>query len=247
MDNNFQDQVETFASEVVQLLDDVLGLESEEFPASALSVSAGEPRFSIGLQEAEGKPRRIPLYSGARSTSGSPIGYLTFRYNLGLDRTGKYLKVWRSDFALYSVVSRQPLVRLEYDAEMRTAPKAHWQFHGERGDFTHLLTLGGQPKSGAETSYKALSALHFPVGGDRFRPGLEDFLQFLVSECGVRAKAGWESAILNGRLRWRVLQAKSAARDFQQEVADSLRDCGWQVTPPATKVDPDSAVDQTAW
>jgi hypothetical protein len=36
------------------------------------------------------------------------------------------------------------------------------------------------------------SCLHFPLGGERFRPCMEDVIQFLVHDCGVDALPGWK-------------------------------------------------------
>jgi hypothetical protein len=40
-----------------------------------------------------------------------------------------------------------------------------------------------------------MSDLHFPVGGSRFRPSLEDVLDMLVRELGVDHEPGWRDAL----------------------------------------------------
>jgi hypothetical protein len=73
------------------------------------------------------------------SVGGTHLADLRVSIHVGLDRMGTYLKVLRSDLALYSLFDRAPLVRLDYRADMHTEPVAHWQFHAERGAFSHLL------------------------------------------------------------------------------------------------------------
>ena len=81
-----------------------------------------------------------------------------------------------------------------------------------------------------------LSSLHFPVGGERFRPCFEDFLHFLVEECGVDRVDGWVDVIREGREQWRRRQLRSTIRDAQAEAAEVLRKQGWTVEPPPALV-----------
>ena len=80
----------------------------------------------------------------------------------------------------------------------------------------------------------ALSSLHLPIGGERFRPCLEDFLQFLVVDCGVDHHEGWFEPLTRGRERWRRKQLAAVVRDVPGEAALALRELGWTVTPPVT-------------
>jgi hypothetical protein len=136
-----------------------------------------------------------------------------------------------------SVLDRTPLIRLEYRADMVNVPCCHWQIHAERGAFTHLLAAAhglGRVKKPHD-----LSALHIPVGGERFRPCLEDVLQFLVEDCGVDSVDGYSDVLNEGRTSWRTKQLASVVRDFPEEAARVLRDLQWQVNPPAGR-DPEA-------
>ncbi|WP_147261939.1 hypothetical protein [Blastococcus sp. TF02A-26] len=148
---------------------------------------------------------------------------------LGLDRSGTYLKTVRSDFAVKSTLDRTPLIRLDYRADMGRAPSSHWQVHAERGAFSHLLARANAVDSSRVGKPHDLSSLHIPVGGERFRPCLEDLLQFLVQECGVDRRAGWLDVIERGRELWRHRQLRATVRDAQEETAQVLRDLGWAV------------------
>lgn len=51
---------------------------------------------------------------------GENLADLLMLIFLDMDRTGTYLKAVRSDFELYSTLDRNPLLRLEYRADMHT-------------------------------------------------------------------------------------------------------------------------------
>ena len=74
--------------------------------------------------------------------------------------------------------------------------------------------------------------LHLPVGGRRFRPSLEEFLNFVIAECGFRGKPGWEPILLRRRQEWLFKQTAAAARDYPEAAAKSLEELGFSVTPP---------------
>ena len=210
-----------FAEEVQATLDAVL-------PGSRRVVSArfeNSDRYIVQPEGATAAGRRLPVY-----IDGDHLASLSLALFLDLDRSGRYLKTVRSDTALHSVLDRTPLLRLEYRADMRVEPIAHWQFHAERGAFSHLLA-----RAHAHDRVKKphdLSALHLPVGGERFRPCLEDVLQFLVVDCGVDHLAGWEAAVEAGRERWRRRQLGAAVRDVPEEAARVLRELGYSVVAP---------------
>ncbi len=82
------------------------------------------------------------------------------------------------------------------------------------------------------TDVPKLAELHFPLGGHRFRPCLEDLLEMLVSEFGVDStKAGRESLRL-GRERWRRQQTRSVVRDAPDEAVAILTELGYDITAP---------------
>ena len=84
--------------------------------------------------------------------------------------------------------------------------------------------------------------MHFPVGGRRFRPPLEDFLVFLVEECGFDARPGWRTAVAESRARWQSMQARLLAHDRPLDVAAGLRELGWQFQPPPPTLAPAARV-----
>jgi len=142
------------------------------------------------------------------------------------DHRGEWLAVESSTFKVSLDVDRTPLLRIEFLRSPHTAPSAHLQIHAQRGALTHLLSKAGH---GAPHE---MSKLHFPLGGARYRPCLEDVIQFLISECRVDSLPNWEDAVCEGRETWRRKQARAVARDFPTEAAETLKRLGYSVTAP---------------
>jgi hypothetical protein len=182
---------------------------------------------SVLAVDGEGQRSLVPLFVGDRH-----LADLSLQYQCVLDASGRFLKTEASAFGLYLVEDRQPLARLEYTHINTTAPTAHWQFHGEREAFAGLLREAQETGARSARDPSRLSALHFPLGGERWRPCLEDFLQFLIVECGVDKNERWREAIEGGRELWRRLQMRALVRDLQVEAADILQQHGWAVSPP---------------
>lgn len=114
---------------------------AEEVQNTLNAVLVGD--FEIVSRRVEGSERYIVQPRDRRhiplSVGGTHLADLVLAIFLDMDRAGKYLKAVRSDFKLNSTLDRTPLLRLEYKADMHTDPIAHWQFHAERGAFSHLL------------------------------------------------------------------------------------------------------------
>jgi hypothetical protein len=72
--------------------------------------------------------------------------------------------------------------------------------HAESALFTELLAATGHK------SADAIESIHVPTGGDRFRPCIEDFVQFLIEECRVAAREGWREEVSEGRERFRDIR-----------------------------------------
>jgi hypothetical protein len=89
---------------------------------------------------------------------------------------------------------------------------------------------GGRPKKRWSTGETPrLAAFHFPLGGHRFRPCIEDVLQALIAEFDIDTVPGWESALRQGRIEWRRMQALAAVRDCVPDIVALLNDLGYDV------------------
>jgi hypothetical protein len=154
------------------------------------------------------------------------------------DSDGTYLAVHESTYQLIASLDRAPIIRFEYEREGRTKPRAHVQVHAHRGALSHLLSRSGHP------SPHSMESLHPPVGGERFRPILEDVIEFLVVECRFTALAGWRIPVAEGRERWRRLQTRTAVRDCPSEAVVALRSLGFQVSTRPAPHDRDDNTDR---
>jgi hypothetical protein len=164
----------------------------------------------------------VPLHLNTRV-----LARLDVRLRCQLDSSGTWLAIESSSFSLVASLDRAPVIRFDYLREPTTAPAAHVQVHAHRGALTHLLSQAGHPKP------HDIGALHIPVGGARFRPCLEDVLQFLITDCRFDGHPNWQQAVLAGRERWRRVQARAVTRDFPAEAVETLIALGYEVTPPS--------------
>jgi hypothetical protein len=70
------------------------------------------------------------------------------------------------------------------------------------------------------------------MGGDRFRPSLEDVVEFLIRDCGFPGADGWKAAVQRGRAKWRRIQTRVVVRDSPAEAVAALEVMGYVVQPP---------------
>jgi hypothetical protein len=168
---------------------------------------------------------RLPL-----TCDGETLASWTFYMFAEVTDDG-FLKIDRSRVALTPVFENVPVARLEFENRATGAPTSHWQFHAERGALSFILARtrrGGK----RERVPMSLADLHFSNGGRRFRPGLEDFIEFLIRECGFDSRDGWRTAVEDGRELARRFQVRTIARNYPAEVAEVLKSRGWKVEPP---------------
>ncbi|WP_309129909.1 hypothetical protein [Microbacterium sp.] len=211
-------------------------------PSVDVQAVAGKNTYIVQPSNPDGSVARVPLF-----VNGVKLAELSIVLYLDTDRTGTFLKNVRTDCAAYSVLDRQPLFRMDYRADMHPAPIAHWQFHAERGSLTHLLSMAHAHRPKSVDSPHLLSRLHFPVGGERFRPCIEDLIQFVIEECGVDSVKGWGKVVKDGREHWRRIQLRTVVRDLQWEAAEILAREGWTVMPPTGKELTESTTTLRRW
>lgn len=231
----FPDDVSQFAIELVGLAYGTLTFADGLNLSLTVSGEDDARRALLELRSAGGA-QPVPILAG-----GEPCASVFIRIGVRPDSSGEYMAVTKSAFGVYSTLEKTPLFRLEYRDDMHSAPSCHWQIHAERGALSHLLTLGGHDRP------HNLSALHIPVGGARMRPGLEDFLQFLITELGADPRDGWQAVLEGSRERWRRRQIATAVRDVPTEAARVLAGLGYDVTPPTDGHAPERAGTLHKW
>lgn len=176
----------------------------------------------------------IPLVR-AEDDARSPALFLGVTYKVAMDTRGTHLQVITSTISLRVDVTGgqrvpRPLVRVEYDrAQVRPGKTAaHVHLHANSPEMAWVFGSSGQ-------AAPDLHALHFPVGGRRFRPTLEEFLLFLDRE-GLFSdwKDGWKPKVIQSLEAWGRLQARATARQFPDEAVGALEALGYSVTLPVT-------------
>lgn len=181
----------------------------------------------VSTLDTEMKVERIPLKIDGRERM-----QLEVDYRLAWDSGGTFLKVTGSRVKVFSAHRSDPLWRVDYLQAATAKPVAYLHVHAHRDEIVHLMAAGAKSpvrdRDREEFRY-GLADLHFPLGGDRFRPCLEDVLQMLIREFGMDCAPQAMDAIDAGRQRWRDRQLMAAVRDHPEAAATALRSLGYRV------------------
>lgn len=176
--------------------------------------------YKIGKNNLLGEA--IPL-----TTHGSqaPL-HLDFLHTLDLDDSGEFLTTDRSTYTLRADDASTPIITYDFVREPPNRyPEAHIHVHGRSDALQRMLdSCGLRGRKPAD--------LHIPVGGRRFRPCLEDIIEFCILEELVTPRNGWREALERGRRDYHDQQLRAAVRRFPTQAAEVLRNEGWRVTRP---------------
>jgi len=205
-------QARGFAQEVTELLNATI-TNGVTFSA-VLGRQSGTLVLGRGVTKTNLDPQAVPLTLGRRD----PSAWLWVAFILGPDPEDEYLTVFKSGFALYVDPDRERMM-LHYDYEREPAhsyPPAHVQVQGTAGDLSAL----SERRSGQR---KDLKDFHFPVGGRRYRPSIEDVVEFIIAEDLAEARPAWRNVIMDSRSRWEDRQLRAAVRRNPGPAMDQLR------------------------
>lgn len=184
---------------------------------SAALHESGKSWVGAGVTPKSWVPQPIAVTLGKKK----PRCFLLVAYILGLDAEGTYLTVEKSTYGLYTDENLDRLI-LHYDYIRdpdHGYPGAHLQLNGESETLAELCGLAGVNKD--------LKKLHLPVGGTRFRPTLEDLVEFLIVEELIDdVREGADVAINDRREEWYRLQLRAAVRRDPQTAAEVLAELG---------------------
>lgn len=148
---------------------------------------------------------------------GKPRCWLDVGYRLCLDDASRHLAVVASIFGIYAPNGeRSCLCHFDYERGKPGYPEAHLQVHGESAA---LAAWGGN-----SSARRGLDRLHFPVGGRRYRPILEDVIEFLVTEQLADARDGWGDVIEAERREYQRIQLRAAIRRDPQTARAAVAD-----------------------
>jgi hypothetical protein len=178
--------------------------------------SASVPVFTVGsglsrsnLTQPTGFPVRID--------NKKPRIWMNLSYQVHLDDEGRYLTVHKSYCGIFSDEELETcLCHFDYEREKDKYTSAHLQVHGQSAALEALNRAGDEKRP--------LEKLHFPVGGKRFRPSLEDIIEFLVAERLTDGREGWERVVEEGRGRFQRNQLRAAIRRNTALVEEYLRE-----------------------
>ncbi len=153
-----------------------------------------------------------------------------------LDPDEPSLSVHDSAFGLWirpgDSTKPRPVFRIEYNRDAHSKPAAHVHLHAESSDWGWIYGKAGLPM-------QRIQEIHFPVGGRRYRPTVEDLLTFLNREKIFNDwKPGWEQAIAASRSLWEERQLCSAVKADAETAVGQLQRMGYRVTPPSAAHDP---------
>lgn len=147
---------------------------------------------------------------------GRPIVYMVVSYRLRADDERSYLMVQNSVVALgLDADMSQELFHVDYERDKsHNYPEAHLQVVGESSAWD------------AASPGRALQRLHLPVGPRRFRPSLEDVVEFLAREGLTDHRPNWREIIEEHRDQFQRRQLRAAVRRFPDVARDALEDLG---------------------
>lgn len=180
--------------------------------------------YGINKLDLTGEP--IPLTIGRAPATL----HLSVLHKFGLDSTGRFLMNIASTYSLEVAGPEQTVLTWDYVREPPNEyPPAHMHMYGESEVLRAMFdACGVKPE-------RQTRDLHIPVGGKRYRPALEDIVEFVIRERLVKAHSGWEKKLTKARDAYRRRQLKAAVVADQVAAAEALGDEGWTLQPPATE------------
>lgn len=202
-----------FASDLTNTFDSVL---PEGTPTQLLVRAAarrqGETRVSISPMEKRG----IPL-----TVDGHELLRFVCTYQCKLAAGDDFLAVNASAFKVLVKNANAPLFTLDYVREAGSLiPAAHYNIHAERLDMDAAMASVGSRNRGrtrqtriAQGQAPRYADLHFPVGGHRFRPCIEDVLAMLILEFAIDVQPHALEVLAEKRANWRKVQLRAAVSD----------------------------------
>lgn len=223
MAESLEKQARRFAGDISDLLTKTV---TDGIRVSALETAEGHGIIGAGISRSRSTSLPIPISPTRRDA----VVFLYLLHSYEPDPEGVYLTMTQSTMSLYTspdMEDNQLIVGIDYARNPGNQfPGAHLHVAGQRDDLDAVY-LGDERKT------RKLRDLHFPVGGKRFRPSLEDLVEFMVTEEMVEPRPGWEQEVKKHRARWEAIQLKAAVRRNQEDAAAALREAGWDVTPPS--------------
>lgn len=201
--DKLRNQTNNFTKEIQALLN---GTIASYVQIKAVALQKGDDRlFLLGhlLEKTTLTAQRFQLKPRAAKVEL----WMDVSFQMRLDAEREHLMVHKSFVGVFgSKDAKHGLFHYDYERDKADGyPDAHLQVDASSEFFGTL----NDPKCDPG---RPLGALHFPVGGKRFRPCLEDVIEFLIVERIVQYKDGYEKLLEAGREQFRKNQLMAAMR-----------------------------------
>ncbi|MBK8732124.1 MAG: hypothetical protein IPL93_04465 [Actinomycetales bacterium] len=238
-ESNLRELADTFASELTQTLATVArpGSDSVVFEAVLLEDS---PDVAF-VQQAGSAALELCTREG-------PLLDLEASYRCRRSQHRNFLAVVESKVRVTPHGATEPLVRYEFLETPHGIPAAHVQVHGDHPTWIGVFeSISGTRRARKHRRRQRVSDLHFPVGGRRFRPCLEDVLEMLILEFNVVPSPDQETALealRAGRAAWRAHQLGAAVADNPAVAVRVLTQLGYEVIWRGQRSEPEARVDR---
>lgn len=176
--------------------------------------------YQVTKEDLAGRP--IPL----TFTDAAPAAYLWLGQTLMVEEQTNHLVTRSARVALcLDSEGEEQLFRYDYNREPQNDyPSAHLQLYGLSERWPEFCQRRG--------FRLPTDRIHFPVGGKRFRPSLEDIVEFLIVEGFVSAQPGWKEGLAESRPHWEAVQVMASVRAQPHKAVEQLRQLGYTVTGP---------------
>jgi hypothetical protein len=137
------------------------------------------------------------------------------------DQEGQYLMVKSSFMGLFLDPSlEEALLHYDYERDKQDGyPEAHLQVVATSESWEELARRAGHEA-------RPLERLHLPVGGRRYRPTLEELIDFLITEDLADGHPGWTDHVERGKTDFYQKQLRAAIRRDPATALDILRQEG---------------------
>jgi hypothetical protein len=187
--------------------------------ASVWCVSSGDTMVIDCGDRTSDRPIRLRTAPGAHL-------WLDVKATLFADEAG-YLTVGKSTWALSGGRNAEStFLHYDYERGKEGYAEAHLQVVNRVPELEEYLSAVGRRKS-------RMQHLHLPVGGRRFRPALEDLIEFLIDERMVEAKPDSRPILERSRAAYQDIQLLAAIRRRPGKAAEGLLDLGYTLEEPA--------------
>ncbi|MDF7664198.1 hypothetical protein PT282_05930 [Bifidobacterium sp. ESL0763] len=222
-----EEQVTEFVGRLEALLQGVLGNQEISYLDQVEGHYARGGRTSYTIrQNGDG----IPLFCG-----GEHALNLSLMFDCSCRKDRSWLQIDKSLLMLSGQDEHVPIIRFDFLRRVSSQiPSAHINVYGTNDTATRLmLACSGGVRSKSrrkkyldDGAFPTFSSLHIPVGGDRFRPGLEDLLQMAIYEFHIDVADSWQAVLTKSREEYRTNQLKSLIAEFPDVAYQALKEEG---------------------